>query len=94
MSTTTIHLPDDLKERLDRAAKQAGTSAHAFILEAIAEKADQEELQADFNREADRRLAQWRELKDVIPWDEARLYLEAMAAGQTIDQPATKKQPR
>ena len=40
MSTTTIRLPKDLKERLVRAADRAGTTPHGFILEAIAEKTD------------------------------------------------------
>ena len=44
MSTTTIRLPQDLKERIARAAERAGSTAHSFILEAIAEKAEQELL--------------------------------------------------
>ena len=43
MSTTTIRLSDDLKERVARAARRAGTTSHNFILEAIAEKADEAE---------------------------------------------------
>ncbi|MBI3937042.1 MAG: ribbon-helix-helix protein, CopG family, partial [Betaproteobacteria bacterium] len=43
MSTTTIRLPQDLKERVARAAKRTGATAHGFILEAIREKAEQEE---------------------------------------------------
>ena len=46
MSTTTIRLPQDLKERVARAAQRAGTTAHSFILEAIAEKAEQDERRA------------------------------------------------
>ena len=37
MSTTTIRLEDDLKARINAAAAQAGKTAHAFILEAIAQ---------------------------------------------------------
>lgn len=48
MSTTTIHLPEDLKARI-AAAKRAGTSTHGFILEDIAEKAEQAERHADFD---------------------------------------------
>jgi predicted transcriptional regulator len=49
MSTTTIRLPEDLKARVTAAAKRAGTTSHNFILEAIAEKADQEERRGDFH---------------------------------------------
>jgi predicted transcriptional regulator len=57
MSTTTIRLPDDLKARVVAAAERAGTSAHGFILEAIAEKAAAAELRADFAALADERHA-------------------------------------
>jgi predicted DNA-binding protein len=31
MSTTAIRLPQDLKERVARAAERAGSAAHSFI---------------------------------------------------------------
>ena len=43
MSTTTIRLEDDLKARINAAAAQAGKTAHAFILEAIAQTVEQVE---------------------------------------------------
>ena len=55
MSTTTIRLPKDLKARVAKAAERAGTTAHSFILEAIAEKADQAERRADFHDATPRR---------------------------------------
>jgi predicted DNA-binding protein len=57
MSTTTIRLPDDLKARLAVPAKHAGTTAHGFILEAIAEKTEQAERRADFDAVAESRYA-------------------------------------
>lgn len=57
MSTTTIRLPEDLKARVAEAAKRSGTTAHSFILEAIAEKAEHEELRADFETVAEERYA-------------------------------------
>ncbi len=40
MSTTTIRIPEDLKKRISQAAENAGTSSHAFILEAIEESVE------------------------------------------------------
>ncbi|MNY60043.1 Ribbon-helix-helix protein, copG family [compost metagenome] len=57
MSTTTIRLPDELKARVASAAERTGKTAHGFILEAIAEKTDQEEQKASFDAEADARFA-------------------------------------
>lgn len=35
MSTTTLKLPDDLKERIVAAAADAGKTPHAFMVEAL-----------------------------------------------------------
>ena len=37
MSTTTIRIEDDLKTRVAAAAEQMGKTAHAFILDALAQ---------------------------------------------------------
>jgi len=94
MSTTTIHLPDDLKARVAEAAKRAGTTAHEFILEAIAEKAVQEERRADFDAVAEERFAAIVASGKTIPWQEMRGYLEARIAGNTAKRPITRKLAR
>jgi len=94
MSTTTIRLPDELKARVARAAKRAGTSAHSFIVEAIAEKAEQEERRSDFNDTAEQRYAAIVASGKTIPWSEMRGYLEARVAGKPAKRPAPKKMSR
>jgi predicted transcriptional regulator len=92
MTTTTIRLPDDLKARITSAAERAGKTTHSFILEAIAEKAELEELRADFDAEADARFARIVASGKTIPWSDMRLYLEDRAAGKQVSRPlATKK---
>ncbi len=94
MSTTTIRLPDDLKTRVASAAKRAGTTAHAFILEAIAEKAGQAERRADFESQAEERYARIVASGKTIPWREMRVYLEARIAGKTAKPPVARKLAR
>jgi predicted transcriptional regulator len=94
MSTTTIRLPDDLKARVAKAAKRAGTTAHGFILEAIAEKAAQEERRADFDAVAEARYAAIVASGKTIPWQEMRGYLEARIAGKTAKRPVARKLAR
>jgi predicted transcriptional regulator len=53
--STTIRLPADLKARVAAAAARAGKTSHSFILEAIAEKAEQEERRSDFDGLAEKR---------------------------------------
>lgn len=94
MSTTTIRLPEDLKARVAAAAERAGTTSHSFILEAIAEKADQEERRGDFNDVAERRYADIIASGKTIPWSEMRSYLEGRLAGKVVTRPVARKLAR
>lgn len=94
MSTTTIRLPEDLKTRVAAAAERAGTTAHSFMLEAIAEKADQEERRNDFQDVAEQRYGGIVASGKTIPWNEMRGYLEARLAGKTVKRPAARKLAR
>lgn len=94
MSTTTIRLPDDLKERVADAAKRAGTTAHGFILEAIAEKTQQAEQRADFDSVAEGRYAEIVSSGKTIPWADMRKYLEARVAGGGARPPSARKLAR
>lgn len=91
MSTTTIRLPEDLKARIACAAERAGKTTHSFILEAIAEKAEQEELRAGFDEEADARLGTIVASGETIAWADMRHYLEQRVAGKQAPRPTTKK---
>lgn len=94
MSTTTIRLPDALKSRVAEAAKKAGTTAHSFILEAIAEKAELAEQRAAFHAVADQRYAQFLESGQSIPWEEARDYLRDRFSAKPVKRPVARKLDR
>jgi predicted transcriptional regulator len=94
MPTTTIRLPEELKARVARAAEKAGTTPHNFIIEAIAEKTDQHERQAQFHQTAERRYAEIIETGRSIPWSEMKRYLEERTAGKKARRPAPKKLAR
>lgn len=94
MSTTTIRLPDDLKALVAAAAKRAGTIAHGFILEAIAEKTEQMDLRAYFDALAEDRYARIVSSGKTIPWTEMRGYLEQGLAGKAAKRPAARKLAR
>jgi predicted transcriptional regulator len=94
MSTTTIRLPDDLKARVAAAAERAGTTAHSFILEAIAEKADAEDRRGDFHDEAEKRYAEIVASGKAIPWSEMRSFMQQRAQGRKQRPPAARKLAR
>jgi len=87
MSTTTIRLPKDLKTRIAAAAEHAGMTAHGFILEAIAEKADRAARSADFLDTAEKRYANIVASGKTVPWSEMRRYLERRLAGSRASHP-------
>jgi len=91
MSTTTIRIEDDLKARVAAAAERAGKTAHAFILDAIAQTVEQVELDDDFHRIADERWAKVLATGKTVPWDEAKAYLEARSRGERKRKPMARK---
>ena len=52
MATTSLKLPDDLKEQATKAAAALGMSPHAFMVEAIRQAAHHAELRRVFIAEA------------------------------------------
>lgn len=91
MSTTTVRLPEKLKRRVARAAKQAGTTAHGFIVDAIAEKTELSERRSAFQQLAESRLADVLATGETVPWSDARRYLEQRVSGQKAAHPSPRK---
>ncbi len=91
MTTTTIRIDDDLKVRVAAAAERSGKTAHAFILDAIAQTVKQAELDEAFHRVADERWAKVLATGKTVPWNDARAYLEARARGECARKPAARK---
>jgi predicted transcriptional regulator len=94
MSTTTIRLPQQLKERVARAARRTGATAHGFILEAIAEKAEHEEQRAEFMDTAEQRYAEIIASGKTVSWKEMRRYLKRRLAGVKAARPRSRKLSR
>lgn len=90
-TTTTIRMPDELKARVASAAERAGKTTHGFILEAIAEKTELEDQQANFDAEADARFADILKTGKTIPWSDMRDYLADRLAGKETKPPRAKK---
>lgn len=94
MSTTTIRIEDDLKARVAAAAERAGKTAHAFMLDAIAQTVELAEQDDDFYRAADPRWATQLATGETLAWDDAKAYLEARSRGERPAKPLARKLPR
>ena len=90
-TTTTVRIEDELKARVTAAAERAGTTAHAFILDAIARTVEQAEWDDDFHRVADERWAKVLSTGKTVPWSDAKAYLEAQSQGKRPRKPLARR---
>ena len=91
MPTTTIRIEDDLKVRVAAAAERAGKSTHAFILDAIAQRVEQDELDTAFSDLADERWAAIATTGKTVPWDEAKTWIKARSRGEHAQRPPARR---
>lgn len=91
MSTTTIRIEDDLKVRVAAAAQQMGKSAHAFIVDALAERVEQVEQEAAFHALADERWANIRTTGKTVAWTDGKAYLLARSNAEVSDRGRPRK---
>ena len=90
MSTTSLKLPEELKQRAASAAEKLGLSPHAFMVDAIASATDRAERRAEFVAEAlaaDEAMTRTGLGYDA---DEVFAYLRQRAAGKKAARPKAK----
>jgi predicted transcriptional regulator len=87
MSTTTLRLPPELRERITKLTENTEVTAHSFMLDAIAEKVANEELRRGYLAEGNARLANMLETGIGIEWSEMRRYLGERARGALAAPP-------
>ena len=87
MSTTTLRIEDALRERIIRLAKAFDQTPHNFMLEALAQKADEAEWKLSMQREAQQRDAALIAGEPGVEWHEMRAYLRGRLndAATTLD---------
>lgn len=91
MSTTTIRLNDELRERVTKAAEAAGKTTHAFIIEAIAQTVENAEARAEFHRVADSRWRQFQKDGLTVSAENMHAYLRARIRGEKPSKPKPTK---
>jgi predicted transcriptional regulator len=91
MSTTTIRLEAALKARIEAAARKAGKSPHAFILDAISQTVDQAEQEDELHELANERWATLLKRGKTVAWSDATAYVRARGRGEQPRKPAARK---
>ena len=93
MSTTTLRIDESLRERIARLASGLNQTPHSFMVEALAQKADEAEWRLGVQREAQQRDAALQAGEPGVEWHEMKTYLRsriAAAGSKTSRRPAGK----
>jgi predicted transcriptional regulator len=90
MVTTSLKIPDELKQRAILAAEQQGVSPHAFMVGAIAQAAAAAEQRQAFVAAALAAEAQVLETGLSYAATDVHRYIRARAQGRTTEPPVAK----
>ena len=87
----SLRVPEEVKKRIARLARQQDLTPHGFMLDAIREKVEIEEVRLAFHAEAERRLARMKKSGVGIPAEEVFEYLQKRAGGRKATRPKPRK---
>ena len=87
MATTSLKLPDELKQRAIAAAAKQGVTPHAFMLTAIAQAATAAEHRARFVADALAALKVMQKSGKGYDGDAVHAYLRSRASGKKSSRP-------
>ncbi len=90
MATTSLKLPDELKQRAVNAAQQLGISPHAFMVSAIEQAAAATEQRARFIADAKLARAEMIDTGKGFDAGDVHAYLKAKVAGKKPAKPKTR----
>ncbi len=95
MSTTSLKLPDVLKERIQHFAAESSVSAHAFMVSTLESEVERREARAEFEAAAEAAAADIDAGGPVYELEEVRRYikakLQARASGAKVERPRPMK---
>jgi len=86
----SLRIPEDVKKRIARLAAHRDTTSHAFMLDAIREKVEDEEARIAFYEQAKVRLGRMKKTGLAIPADEVFDYLRERAKGGKPARPKAR----
>jgi hypothetical protein len=90
MSTTSLKLPEDLKQLAVAAAKHQGVTPHAFMVDAIRVAAVAAEKRAVFVSDAVASRTEIRKSGKGYSAAEVHAYVQARARGSAVPKPKAK----
>lgn len=93
-SPTTLKVPDDLRARLAAQAEAEGKSAHAYMLEALKEKADRADRRGEYLSAGAAALDEYGRTGIAYAMEDVERYILGIAAGKKPSRPKPTKTSR
>lgn len=93
-SPTTLKVPDDLRARLAEQAEAEGKSAHAYMLEALKEKADRADRRREYLSAGAAALEEYERSGIAYAMEDVEQYILGIAAGKKPGRPKPAKASR
>ena len=90
-SPTTLKVPDDLRARLAAQAEAEGKSAHAYMLEALKEKADRADRRREYLAAGEAALNEYERTGIAYAMEDVEQYILGIAAGKKPRRPTPAK---
>jgi predicted transcriptional regulator len=91
---TTLKIPDDLRERLARQAQTEGKTSHAYMLEALREKADRADRRREYLTAGAGSLRDYERTGIAYAMEDVEKYILGLAAGKKPGRPKPIKAAR
>ena len=93
-NTTSLKLPDNLKDKVSEMAQGVAQTPHAYMVEAIAEKVARDEKRREFLAAADKSEEHFARTGIAFRNEDVRKYLRARAIGKAPKRPKPTRVPR
>ena len=93
-STTSLKLPDELKDKIATLAEGVAQTPHAYMVDAIAEKVARDEKRRKFVDDADRSLKEFKRTGIAYTHADVEKYILDKASGRIPRKPKPIKIPR
>ena len=92
--TTSLKLPEDLKERIGKVAQRVEQTPHAYMVQAIAEKVQRDEKRQDFLDAAKQSMAEFKRTGIVYRHEDVMRYMRDKLAGKKPRKPKPIRIPK
>jgi predicted transcriptional regulator len=87
MSTTSLKIDDELKQRIAAVAQAKDTNAHAWMLEALRRATHQAEREVEFDEIVNMRWAKFKRDGKSVSRVDMEAYLDALMTGKPASKP-------